>query len=122
MITRPCKDCNTEIRVFNTTDNKCYDCKLKSFKPLKAGKKTKQYNEWRDNIARPYLDKKYGRACTRCRKQPPYDIETGEYKYHDIDHINKRSTNPHKVMELTNLRYLCRKCHRKVTDGKVKVS
>lgn len=68
------------------------------------GKRAKEYDLWRREVAIPYLDKQ-GHVCALCGKDGALDI----------DHIKKRGSHPELKMELTNLRYLCRDCHIKVT-------
>lgn len=78
-------------------------------KPRKAieqkGNKTIEYEHWRDNVAKPYLNDKYGYHCALCWSQEALDV----------DHIQKRGSHPELKMELSNVRYLCRPCHIKAT-------
>lgn len=69
--------------------------------PKKLGSRQLVYIEWRDNIAKPYLDANFGHKCAKCGS--PYDL--------DVDHIIKRSLAPSKVKDLSNVQYLCRACH-----------
>lgn len=96
---RPCKICQS---VYHTA------MFHKPRKPIKKkGKRTLEYEEWRDNIAKPYLDKKYGHICSKglC------NITTGL----DVDHIIKRGSHPELKMSLSNVRYLCRPHHQEIT-------
>lgn len=71
-------------------------------KPIrKVGRKELVYRAWRDSVAIPHLDKKYGRKCVNC----------GATSMLDVDHIKGRGSHPHLKMELTNVQYLCRNCH-----------
>ena len=76
--------------------------KPQRWKPIKAkGKRTLEYEKWRDKVAKPYLDSSQGHFCAWC----------GTTWGLDVDHIKNRSTHPHLKMELSNVRYLCRACH-----------
>jgi len=65
------------------------------------GKEAERYTKFRDEVAIPYLDKTFGHKCRVC----------GTTNNLDVDHINKRSTHPELKYQLSNLQYLCRKCH-----------
>lgn len=96
---KPCKFCSSPYHY-------PFQCKLnpKKKKPLKQkGKRTLIYENWRDSLAKPYLDATYGHICS-------YD-GCNETKNLDVDHIKNRSTHPKLKMELTNVRYLCRTHH-----------
>jgi hypothetical protein len=76
-------------------------------KPItKRGKRTIEYEKWRDKVAKPYLDKQYGRKCSVAGC---LNIDL------DVDHIITRGSRPDLKMELSNLRYLCRLHHQKRT-------
>ena len=83
----------------------CFAHKRK--KPIKqAGAKTELYNIWRDTIAKPYLDKKYGHVCSACKGKLCGN------KQLDVDHILKRGSHPELKMALSNVQYLGRyPCH-----------
>ena len=66
-----------------------------------VGKRTVQYNKWRDQVAIPYLTATLGFKCTWCGT--PDNLQ--------IDHILTRGSHPELKMELTNVRYLCTSCH-----------
>jgi 5-methylcytosine-specific restriction endonuclease McrA len=84
-------------------------CPYKKRKPIpKRGKHAKKWETFRDTVAKPYLDAKYGRVCSK-----PGCSETTNL---DVDHIKKRGSNPQLRYELTNLRYLCRPHHIEETD------
>lgn len=101
-----CKVCNK--RAYSEY---CYIHKPR--KPIRQkGRRTLEYEQWRDNVARPYLDRTKGIACEQCFKLPPMKNEF-EYYRHDVDHIEARGSNPDKKMQLSNVRYLCRICHTK---------
>ncbi len=100
---KPCKFCSS-------TYHFPYMCREypKKRKPLKTrGKRTLIYEEWRDNIAIPHLDKTYGHRCS-------YD-GCNETKNLDVDHILKRGSHPKLKMELTNVRWMCRPHHMEIT-------
>ena len=84
-----------------------YCMQHKPRKPIKQrGKRTIEYENWRDNVARPHLDKK-GRRCAQCGAVGvPLDV----------DHIKNRGSHYHLRMNLSNVQYLCRPCHRGKTD------
>ncbi len=67
------------------------------------GKKALAYDEWRDAVAIPYLDDKYGHVCASCGKGGRLDV----------DHIQKRRMGgaPSRTMNISNVQYLCRECH-----------
>lgn len=85
----------------------------KKRKPIKQkGKRTIEYEKWRDTVAKPYLDRTFGRRCADC----------GSADNLTIDHIITRGSRPDLVKELSNIQYLCGDCHRDKTDhlGKYK--
>lgn len=88
----------------------CYGLYCFQHKPRKAikqkGKHTIEYEEWRDNVAIPYLDATYGHSCVHCGA-------TGKL---DVDHIKPRGSHYNLRMVLSNVQYLCRNCHRAKTD------
>lgn len=89
-------------------------CRMKPRKPIaKIGKRAKEYEMFKRKVARPYLDKKYGRKCSinLCN----------ETTYLDIHHIKTRGSSASSKMDLENLVYLCRYHHSLVTDGKLKI-
>lgn len=91
--------------------SRCYGDFCVTHKPRKAikkkGKQTLAYEAWRDKIAIPYLDNKFGRKCVECGA-------TGEM---DVDHIKNRGSHYDLRMNLENVQYLCRNCHRRKTDN-----
>jgi hypothetical protein len=86
---------------------------LKQRKPIaQKGKKTIEYEKWRDIVARPYLDEKYGIGCFDCGILPPLKPYSDTERYrHDVAHIVGRGRDITKKMVLTNVRYKCRRCH-----------
>ncbi len=79
-------------------------CPYKKNKAIKQrGKKTEIYETFRDKVAKPYLDKKYGHVCSfkGCT----------ETENLDVDHIKTRGAHPELKMDVKNLRYLCRYHH-----------
>jgi hypothetical protein len=97
----------------------CGHCHYKTFCPLnrkpiaKVGKKTLEYNKWRDKIAKPYLDKKYGHKCY---------IELCPIKaYLEVHHIQTRGGHHEKKQDLNNVIYLCGYHHTLVTNGELTV-
>ena len=106
MIERLCKNCGTTFPQYNTLVTICGKCAYNRYtkpkKPInKFGKRAQEYNEWRINVAIPYLNQKFGHKCNRC----------GRTSNLDVDHIKTRGSRPDLKMELTNLQWLCRSCH-----------
>lgn len=86
-------------------------CPYKKRKPItQQGKHAKLWVTFRDKVAKPYLDKKYGHICSY--KGCPVTT------YLDVDHIKGRGSNPHLRYDVKNMQYLCREHHRMKTDGK----
>lgn len=83
----------------------CPQKKTKRPKPL--GRSGLEYKEWRDTVAMPYLDKKFGHVCSveGCFITNPLDV----------DHIVKRGSHAELKVNLNNVRYLCRPHHQAVT-------
>jgi len=82
----------------------------RSIKPIKKkGKETLRYETWRDTIAKPYLDKRYGHICSA----KDCEIEDGL----EVDHIKTRGSRHDLKFDVKNVRYLCHIHHRIVTDG-----
>lgn len=93
-------------------------CFMKKKKAIsKKGKETLLYETFRDEVAKPYLDKKYGIACKDCGILPPMK-DDGTYYRHDVDHVKNRGSHHELKFQVTNLVYRCRKCHSRKTDGK----
>lgn len=76
-------------------------------KPInQRGKRTLEYEEWRDTVARPYLIQKFGNKCADCSGS-----RCGN-KQLDVDHKKKRGSNPALKMDLNNVQLLGRfPCH-----------
>lgn len=83
----------------------------RSRKPIKQrGKAAKQWDTFRDKVARPYLDKKYGLACVDCGSMPEQKVD-GTYYRHDVDHVKGKGSHPELKFDVTNMVYRCRPCH-----------
>jgi 5-methylcytosine-specific restriction endonuclease McrA len=84
-------------------------CPMKKNKPItKRGKRTLEYEAFRDTVAKPYLDKRYGHICYKC----------GSPDNLDVHHKQKRGSHVTEKMNVVNLIYLCRSCHNKEHDKK----
>ena len=121
-----CIVCETVFKRYSTIQTRCRECtaiKLqgkapkprtplkRSQKPIKQrGKAAKQWDIFRDKVARPYLDTKYGMQCTDCGVYPPKK-EYGTYYRHDVDHVVGKGSHPELKFDVTNLAYRCRNCH-----------
>lgn len=81
-------------------------------KPIpRKGKRTIAYEHWRDTVAKPYLDRTFGRQCADCGGARCGNINL------DVDHIEERGSNPHLKMSLDNVQYLGRyPCHFEKTN------
>lgn len=124
-VNRMCKSCGRSIIVWNTAQSRCVKCqqarsKAKPPKPLpratkpikQKGKRTMQYERWRDEVARPHLDMTTGRVCQAC-----FGERCGNQQL-DVDHILNRGSHPALRMNLDNVQYLGRyPCHVEKTDG-----
>lgn len=100
-----------QIICSNCGSNRHYQtfCPWKKRKPIsQRGKQARLWETFRDKVAIPYLDKKYGHVCSikGCT----------ETKNLDVDHIKKRGSHPHLKFDVKNLRYLCRPHHIQETD------
>lgn len=87
-------------------------CSYRKRKPIpKKGKETELYEAFRDTVAKPYLDKKYGHVCSfkGCT----------ETKNLDVDHKISRGARHDLKFDVKNLQYLCRYHHSLKTDGKL---
>ena len=76
----------------------------------KIGRRGLAYIEWRDTVAIPYLDEKFGHVCS---------VEGCFSGVVDVCHIKKRSTHPSLKMDLNNIIYKCRKHHLEEHNAKV---
>jgi hypothetical protein len=77
-------------------------------KPIKQqGKEAAKWKTFRDKVAIPYLDNKFGHVCSKegCT----------ETENLDVDHIKTRGAHPELRYVVTNMRYLCRPHHIEVT-------
>lgn len=86
--------------------------------PIKRGKRPKQqsvrekqYQQWKEEIARPYLVKLYNNVCSCCGR------EAGINEKLDIEHTLNKGSHPELKRDLDNLTLMCRPCHRLKTDG-----
>lgn len=76
----------------------------RSQKPIRQrGKQHAKWITFRDKVAIPYLDKKYGHVCSVAG--------CSETQRLDVDHIKPRGSHPELTFDVTNLRYLCRPHH-----------
>lgn len=124
-IQRLCKSCGRSTIVYSTAQTRCPKCQLKRSKqkPSKIkqrGERGERYLVWRDTVARPYLENRYGRDCAWCKAPPQVNEQTGEIGWHDIDHIKERGSKPSLKMDVHNIQFLCRGCHIKKTEKKLK--
>lgn len=114
-IDRLCKDCKTPITVWSRLQTRCMACtkkrsKAKPPKPIrKIGRRTIEYNKWRDSTAKPYLIKMYGYVCSVYGCYEDEDLH--------VDHIKTRGAHPELKHSLSNVRFLCFEHHRMITDG-----
>ena len=117
---RACRDCDIEYNTFSTLQTRCPKCQyarqkppkryeFKQRKPIKQrGKEYKRWELFREKIAIPYLDKKYGHVCSCC----------GVGGALDVDHIQNKGSHFDLKYDLSNLQFLCRfPCHYKKTAG-----
>jgi len=97
----------------------CGRCHYKSFCPLnrkpipKVGKRTKEYNQWRDKVAKPFLDEMYGHKC--------YVQFCPATTYLQVHHKKTRGGHHDMKQDLGNIVYLCPYHHSMATDGKLKI-
>lgn len=61
------------------------------------GRRTLEYNKWRDTVAIPYLDATSGHKCSWCPRTDRLEV----------DHIKTRGAHPELKFDLDNIRYLC---------------
>lgn len=73
----------------------------------KRGKKAEKWLAFRQQYLKPRSNSEGLWLCAMC------DTWT---EYPDVDHIQTRASRPDLVFDESNLRILCRKCHRKHTD------
>lgn len=78
-------------------------------RPRQAGKEHERWKQFREEIAIPYLDDKFGHICRCCGIDGDLDI----------DHIHNKGSRPELKYQLSNLQYLCRHpCHFNKTINK----
>lgn len=105
LVKKLCKNCGSAYH-YQTF------CPNKKRKPIsQKGKHARLWEVFRDKVAIPYLDKKFGHVCSikDCK----------ETKYLDVDHIKNRGSNPNLRYDVKNVQYLCRKHHQLKTDNKL---
>jgi len=87
-------------------------CPFKKHKPIsKRGKQTILYETFRDTVAKPYLDGRFGHVCS----MKGCDMTEGL----EINHIKSRGAHYDLKYALDNLEYLCHYHHMLYTDGKL---
>lgn len=103
--TNPCSVCSSK---FHTS----FNCPRRFRKPINTlGRRGMAYRKWRDEVAIPYLKEQFGYVCNGCQGQ-----KCGN-KYLEVDHILNRGSNPHLIMELSNIQFLGRyPCHIEKTN------
>lgn len=75
--------------------------------------KEQEYQEWKENVARPAVIERDGNMC-QCCGRPAYDGEKL-----DLDHVLGKGSHPELKRNLDNFQLLCRwPCHRNKTDNK----
>lgn len=116
---RECPRCGAKYMQYSTTQTLCGACYYaratskppKQRKPLRRsqkpiaqrGKQARKWETFRDKVAIPYLDKKYGHVCSVEGCTQTQNL--------DVDHIKPRGSHPELRYDVTNLRYLCRAHH-----------
>ena len=70
----------------------------------KSKSKVRAYIEWRDKTALPIKLREQNGRCAVC------DIHYSKTIF-DLDHIIPRSSAPDKIMDIDNVRLVCRGCH-----------
>jgi hypothetical protein len=69
------------------------------------------YQQWKEEIARPFLIKRDGNRCSCCLRP----ARTNEKL--DIEHTKTKGSRPDLKRDLRNLSLMCRiPCHRNKTD------
>lgn len=82
-------------------------------RPKKMSDKERDYQEWKEAVARPYVVERDGNKC-QCCGRPAYLNEKL-----DLDHIKGKGSHRELKRELSNLQLLCRyPCHQNKTDNK----
>lgn len=103
----------------NKTCQKCgqlghskFYCRNVPRKPIsQRGKEAKRWDLFRDKVAKPFLDNKFGHIC---------NFEgCSETKNLDVDHIKTRGAHHELKYDVKNMQYLCRYHHSLKTDGKL---
>lgn len=108
---KPCKHCGSDRHGSTFCFRAPKKAIAKTTRIKQKGKRTLEYEVWRDTVARPYLDKTYGHVCANCG--------LGDYGMHilDVDHKLNRGSHPELKKVLTNVQWLGRyPCHSEKTD------
>lgn len=74
-------------------------------RPKKMSVKEKDYQEWKEAVARPYVVQRDNNECACCGR-PAYPNEKL-----DLDHIKGKGSSPKDKRNLHNIQLLCRPCH-----------
>lgn len=114
VIERLCKSCGKKIKTYSSLQNRCFDCTKRAYRPIaKKGRETRLYETFRDKVAKPYLDNKYGHICAVRGCEVTEGLE--------VDHKKTRGAHHELKFDVKNLQYLCFTHHRLKTDGKMRV-
>jgi len=122
-VQKMCKDCGRSIIVWSTLQTRCPKCqqarsKAKPPRKIKQkGDKTIVYERWRDEEARPFLEREFGLICQMC-----FGARCGNQQL-DVAHIDGRGSHHSQKMNIANVRLVGRyPCHYEETnhlqDGK----
>lgn len=106
---------NKVCPICNILGHSRYYCRVRRPKriPIK-GRRTLEYEQWRDEVGIPHLDKTTGRICQACLGD-----RCGNRQL-DVDHILNRGSHPELIKDVNNIQYLGREpCHRLKTEGKL---
>ena len=100
-MSKPCIWCES-------LEHTSFYCKRKINKPIarstkrikQKGRRTMEYEEWRDNVAKPYLDETFGHVCVTCGM--------GDYGMHtlDVEHKLNRGSHANLKMDLNNVQWM----------------
>lgn len=90
-------------------------CRFVKRKPIpKQSDKEKEYQAWKEEVARTYLINKYRNKCNCCNR-PAFSHEKL-----DIDHILGKGSRIDLKTNLNNIQFLCRyPCHDNKTNNRV---
>ena len=73
-------------------------------KSEKSRNRVSKYIEWRDDVAVPRKLKEQFGLCAVC------GVHYSKVIF-DLDHIEPRSSAPNRLMDIDNVRLVCRGCH-----------